>query len=71
MRSGGWITDMPLTWRVTCCRGKCDVIVDAVENCRGFWWLFEKPDLLFGKDGVLCGGCLLVWLAAIVDGEDE
>jgi hypothetical protein len=45
--------------------------VDAVENCHGFWWLFEKPDLLSGEDGVLCGGCLLVWMAAVVDGEDE
>jgi len=45
--------------------------VDAVENCHGFWWLFEKPDLLSGEDGVLYGVCLLVWMVAVVDGEDE
>jgi hypothetical protein len=31
----------------------------------------EKPDLLSGEDGVLYGECLLVWMAIIVDGEDE
>jgi len=36
------------------------IAVDVAESCRGFWWLLGMLNLLSGKDGVLCGGCLLV-----------